>query len=205
MVLGIVLALWSASSGMGHLINAVNTAYDEEEGRGFVRRRGLALLLTLGAIVFSVVAVGLIAVGPAALGLDDLGIVGRILVEVLRWSLLVFGMLAGLAVLYRLAPDRDAPKWRWASPGAIFATVVWIIGSVLFSVYTANFAKYNETYGSMGAVVVVMLWLLLTATVIVLGAELNCELERQTAEDTTRGPEEPMGARGAYAADTVAH
>ena len=100
---------------------------------------------------------------------------------------LFVGMLVALAVLYRYAPDRDDPKWVWTSPGALVATVVWLAASALFAVYTANFGKYNETYGSLGAVVVVMLWLWLTAMCVIAGAELNSELERQTARDTTRG------------------
>ena len=106
-------------------------------------------------------------------------------------------------MLYRYAPDRDEPKWSWVSPGAIVATVLWLVGSIGFSIYTANFGKYNETYGSLGAVVVVMLWLFLTALAVILGAELNAESERQTRRDTTEGPEKPLGRRDAYAADTV--
>ena len=112
-------------------------------------------------------------------------------------------MVVALAVLYRYAPDRDEPRWRWVSPGALVAARLWIVASIVFSIYTANFGKYNETYGSLGAVVVLLLWLFLTALVVILGAEINSELERQTAEDTTEGREEPMGRRGAYAADTV--
>lgn len=201
---GVLVALWSASSGMSHLIDAVNIAYDEEETRGFVRRRGLALLLTLGAIGFVVLALVGIAVVPALADAMELGAVGQILVEVVRWVVLLGGLLVGLAVLYRWASDRDAPKWSWTSPGAIFAAVAWLIASVLFSIYVANFGSYNETYGALGAVVVMMLWLYITALVIVLGAELNCELERQTAVDTTQGTARPRGQREAYAADTVA-
>jgi membrane protein len=112
-------------------------------------------------------------------------------------------MILGLSVMYRLGPDRDAPKWRWASPGALAAAALWIVGSILFSIYTANFAKYNQTYGSLGAVVITMLWLFLTALAIILGAELNAELERQTVRDSTRGEPRPIGQRHAYAADTV--
>jgi membrane protein len=201
---GTLLALWSASSGMGHLIDAVNTAYGEDDERGFVRRKGLALVLTLGAIAFVIFALAGIAVAPAVARAAELGAVGTVLVEVVRWAVLLGGLLVALAVLYRWAPDRDDPKWRWVSPGAIFAAVAWLIASVLFSIYVSNFGSYNETYGSMGTIVVVMLWLYLTAVVIVLGAELNTELERQTAADTTEGPSRPLGERGAYAADTVA-
>ena len=200
---GILLALWSASSGMKNLIEAINQAYDEEEGRGFVKVRGLSLAFTIGALLFLIVAFTAIALLPSLLASSGLGSAGRVLVSVARFVLLFFGLLAGLAVLYRYAPDREAAKWSWVSPGAIFASVLWIIGSLLFSIYAANFGTYNETYGALGAVVVVMLWLLLTALAIILGAELNSELERQTARDTTTGDERPRGQRGAYAADTI--
>ena len=127
----------------------------------------------------------------------------RLAVNVLRFVVLFAGLLLGLAVLYRYAPDRNQPKWSWVSPGSLFAAVVWIIGSLLFSLYTANFGRYNETYGALGGIVVVMLWLVLSALVVILGAELNCELERQTMRDTTKGPERPLGSRHAYAADTI--
>jgi membrane protein len=200
----VLIALWSASSGVNHLMDAVSVAYDEEETRGFVRRRGMSLLLTLGAIVFLVFAFVGIAVVPAVAHAAHLGVAGAFLVQAVRWVLLLGGLLAGLAVLYRYAPDRDEPQWRWASPGAIFAAVAWLVASILFSIYVSNFGSYNETYGSLGAVVVVMLWLYLTALVIILGAELNCELERQTERDTTKGWPRRRGERNAYAADTVA-
>ena len=203
LVLSIVLALWSASSGMSHLIEAINLAYDEHDDRGFVRKRGLAVGLTVGAIVFMLVALTLIAVVPAALGASELGVAGRVAANIARWVLLAVAIVVALAVLYRLAPDRDDADWRWISPGAIFAAVAWLVASALFSVYTANFGKYNETYGTLGAIVVVMLWLLISAAAIILGAELNCELERQTVHDTTTGRNEPLGERGAYAADTI--
>jgi membrane protein len=200
---GIVLALWSASAGMKNLIAAVNAAYDEDETRGFVKVRAISLAFTIGAVLFLIVAFTAIALVPPLIAETGLGGAGRILVGVFRFVLLFGGLLVALAVLYRYAPDRDEPRWSWASPGALFAAVLWILGSLLFSIYTANFGKYNETYGALGAVVVTMLWLLLTALVIILGAELNCELERQTTRDTTAGPDRPLGTRDAYAADTV--
>jgi membrane protein len=203
-IVGIVLALWSASSGMNHLIGAINLAYDEEETRGFVRLRTMSLGLTVGAIVFLVVAFGAIALLPAALAKTGLAAGARIAVSVLRWIVLLLGMLFGLSVVYRYAPDRNSPKWSWASPGALLATVGFLVTSLLFSLYTANFGRYNETYGTLGAIVVVMLWLYLTALMVILGAELNAELERQTRRDSTVGPSQPLGQRGAYAADTVA-
>jgi len=201
--IGIVVALWSASSGMSHLVGAINLAYDEHESRGFVKLRAMSLGLTLGAVVFLVLAFGLIALMPAALAKTGLAVGARVVVGVLRWVLLVVGMLAALSVLYRLAPDREDARWSWVSPGALFATVGFIVVSLLFSLYTANFGRYNETYGTLGAIVVVMLWLYLTALMVIVGAELNAELERQTRRDSTTGEPEPMGRRGAYAADTV--
>lgn len=202
-VIGIVVALWSASSGMAHLIEATNIAYDEEETRGFLARRGLALALTAGAVVFVLFALILIAVLPAAIADTGLGLFGRVLVGVLRWILLIAGMMLALVVLYRYAPDRDHPKWAWTSPGALVATMLWIVASAGFALYTANFAKYNETYGSLGAVVVLMLWLYFSVLCVVFGAEINAEVERQTRDDTTRGRPMPLGSRDAEVADTV--
>ncbi len=202
-VIGIVAALWSASAGIGHLIDALNVAYDETETRGIARRKAIALLFTVGSIVFVVVAIGVISFLPALVATTNLGAPGRFAIGIVRWLLLLAGLLTGLAVLYRYGPDRAAPKWRWTSPGAAVAGVLWLVGSLLFSVYTANFAKYNETYGSLGAVVVVMLWLFLTSFAVILGAEVNAEMERQTTKDSTTGPAVPMGQRNAYAADTL--
>ncbi|MDP1818542.1 MAG: YihY/virulence factor BrkB family protein [Acidimicrobiales bacterium] len=203
MVIGALLALWSASSGVQHLIGAINTAYDEEETRGFVKVRGLALLLTAGAIVFLAVSIGVIALLPAVLADTALGDASRITIAILRWPALGLSMIGGLAVIYRVAPDREDPRWSWAGLGSVVATLLWLIGSVAFSVYSASFGKYETTYGALGAVVVVMLWLFLTAYVVVLGAELNAEAERQTRKDTTTGHGRSLGERGAEAADTV--
>jgi membrane protein len=202
-VVGFLLALWSASAGIKSLIEAINLAYDEDESRGFVKLRGLALLFTLGAILFLVVAFAVIAFLPPLIGSTGLGTAGRLLISVLRFVVLFAGVLFAFAVLYRYAPDRDEPKWAWVTPGALFAAVMWIIASLLFSFYTANFGKYNETYGALAAIVVVILWLWISATVVIFGAEINCELERQTVRDTTKGPERPLGQRNAYAADTI--
>jgi membrane protein len=185
-VVSVLLALWSASSGMKHLMTAINVAYDEDESRGFLALRLRALALTVGAILFAVVAVGVITVVPLA------------------FPLLAVGVVAGLAVLYRYAPDRDEPRWSWTAPGTIVAAVGWVIASLLFSLYTSTMGSYAETYGALGAVVVLMLWLMITAAMIVVGAEVNAEAERETAEDTTKGPDRPLGTRDAYAADTVA-
>lgn len=202
-VIGIIVALWSASTGVAHLIEATNIAYDEEETRGFVARRGLALILTAGAVVFMLSALALIAVLPAMLADTGLGTFATALVGVLRWLLLIVGMMLALSVLYRYAPDRNHPRWTWTSPGALLGTLLWVLASTCFALYTANLGKYNETYGSLGTVVVLMLWLFFTVLCVIVGAELNAEMERQTRQDTTTGAPLPLGLRDAEVADTI--
>ncbi len=203
LVISVALALWSASGGIGNLITAINTAYDEEEDRGFVKRKLLALGLTLAAIVFLLVIVTLVAVAPAVL--DNLVGSGPIrwLFEALRWALLLVLIMGALAVLYRTSPDRDAPKMRWVSVGAGIATVLWILASVGFSIYVDNFSSYGKTYGAMAGVVVLMLWLWISAYAVLMGAEINAESEQQTIKDSTKGPQRPLGQRGAVKADSV--
>lgn len=196
-------ALFAASGGMQNLIKAVNIAYDEEETRGFVKLRALALALTLGAIVFIVVSIGLVAVVPVVLDAAGLGAAGRIAAQVARWAGLVVFVLVALGVIYRFAPDRDDPKFRWVGLGSGVATLLWILGSAAFSLYVSNFGKYSETYGALAGVVILLLWLWLTCLIILVGAEINSETEQQTAKDTTQGPEKPMGERRAVKADSL--
>ncbi|CAN5684011.1 YihY/virulence factor BrkB family protein [soil metagenome] len=197
-------ALWSASGGVMGLIKATNIAYDEEETRGFVKLRGLALLLTLGAIVFIAVAIALVAVLPVVLDAVGLGGVGAVLIGVGRWVGLVLAVMAALAVVYRVGPDRDAPQVRWVSVGAVVATVLWVIASVGLSIYVSNFGSYGKTYGALAGVVVLMLWLFVSSFIVLFGAEINAEAEQQTTHDTTTGEPEPMGQRRAVKADTLA-
>jgi membrane protein len=204
LAVSVLLAVWTASSGTSNLMAAVNIAYDEQETRGFLKLRAIALALTLGAIVFMLLTLFLLAAVPPLLQALQLGIVGTILAQVLRWALLVALVIAALAIVYRLASNRDAPKFVWTSPGAIIATVLWVLGSGLFSLYVNNFGSYNKTYGALAGVVVLMLWLYLTSYIVLLGAEINAESERQTRADTTRGASAPMGERGAAAADELA-
>ena len=204
LVISVLVALWSASSGVMGLMNAVNVAYDEEDHRRFVVKRGLALLLTLGAILMFGVSIGLVAVLPPVLHNLGLGALATTGVQVLRWGLLVALVMGALAVVYRVAPDRDAPQMRWASLGAVVATVLWVIASVGFSLYANNLGTYGKTYGALAGVVVLMLWLYWSAYIILLGAEVNAEAEQQTAKDTTTGAPRPLGERHAVKADTVA-
>ena len=201
-VIGILTALWSASSGMKALITGVNLAYDETEGRKFVKLRGLSILMTLGAMVLLAVALALIVGFPAVP--DTWPTPLQWTAAILRFVLLAALLMAGLAALYRYAPDRDKPRWSWASPGSVVATVLWVLASVGFSVYVNAFGNYNKTYGALAGVIILMFWLYLTAFVVLVGAELNAEMELQTAKDTTAGPEQPLGERDAHAADHVA-
>jgi membrane protein len=201
-VIGILTALWSASSGMKALITGVNLAYDEVETRKFVKLRGLALLLTLGAMVLLGVALALIVGFPAVA--DDWPTPLAWTAGILRWVLLAALLVAALAVLYRYAPNRDEPRWTWVSWGSGIATLLWILASVGFSIYANSFGNYNKTYGALAGVIILMFWLFLTAFVVLVGAELNTEMELQTVKDTTKGPQQPMGERGGHAADHVA-
>jgi membrane protein len=201
-VLGILVALWAASAGMKAMIAGINVAYDQTETRKFFRLRALALLLTLGAILTMAVAIGIIVVLPVVTGL--LGPVGRILLAVVRWPLLAGLMLLGVGVLYRFAPNRSNARWRWVTAGSVVATALWLLGSGLFSLYVGSFANYNRTYGVLGAVIILLIWLYLSSFVVLLGAELNNELELQTKRDSTTGPPRPMGERNAPGADHVA-
>jgi membrane protein len=203
-VVSILIALWGAGTAMKALINALNIVYEEEESRSFARLSGIALLLSLFLIAVGLVTLGLIIVVPMVLAAFGLEGTTELLVSILRWPVLFIVAMASLGVIYRYAPDRDEPQWRWLSWGAAAATVLWIIGSGLFSWYVSNFGNYNETYGSLGAVVILMLWLYLSAFAVLLGAELNAEMEHQTGKDTTKGEPQPMGDRAAHVADHVA-
>jgi len=202
LALAILLAMWSASGGMGNLMVAISTAYDEEQKRSFIKKRGLALILTLGAIVFLIVLLTLVAVFPVIANLIGNDVV-RFLLQVVRWVLIAVLVSIALAVLYRVAPDRDRPKMRWVSVGAAAATVLWLLASIGFSLYVANFSNYAKTYGALAGIVVMLLWLWITSYAILLGAEINAESEQQTVRDTTKGPEAPLGQRDAVKADSV--
>jgi len=200
---GLLISLWSAMKGTKALMTALNVAYDEREKRGFIRLNLIALLLTAGVIVFVAIALTLIAVIPAVLQLVGLGSVVEWAVQILRWPLILAFLLFVLAALYRWAPAREEARWAWLSPGALFAGALWLLGSVGFSLYVSFFADYNATYGSLGAVVVLLMWMYISTYAVLLGAETNAEIERQTRKDTTTGAPKPMGQRGAYVADTV--
>jgi membrane protein len=200
---GLVIALWSANAGMKAMFDALNVAYDEDEKRGFIGLNLRSLAFTVGAMLFILLAIGAIVVIPIVLKFVGLGMVAEWIIWIARWPALLIAIGVGLAVLYRYGPSRDEVGWTWITPGSLVAAIVWIVASMLFSWYVANFGNYNETYGSLGAVIGFMTWLWLSTTIVLVGAELNAEIEHQTVKDTTTGEPQPMGARGAKMADTL--
>src|SRR6476659_6275007 len=200
---GLALALWSANAGMKALIDALNVIYDEKEKRGFLKLNFVSLTLTAGGLLAMLTAVGAIVVLPVVLSFVGLGGWTKMLLRLLRWPVLLFVVIFGLAVLYRFGPSRQHPRWEWLSAGSVAAAVAWLASSALLSWYLANFANYDATYGSLGAAIGMMMWMWVSSIVILVGAELNSEIEHQTARDSTTGPERPLGQRGAAMADTV--
>lgn len=200
-VLGLGISAWSANAGVKAVFDALNVAYGEEEKRSFIWLNLTSLVVTLGILVFAALAIGAVAAIPVVLDYLYLGDVAEWLIWLGRWPVLVAIMMIGLAALYRFGPSRDDAQWKWVSPGAMFASVAWLLGSVLFSWYVASFEDYNKTYGALGAVIALLMWMWLSSTIILVGAELNSETERQTLRDTTKGAPRPIGLRGADAAD----
>lgn len=202
-VVGFALALYSCANGTKALMTGLNISYGDEEKRGFLKLTMVAFVLTIGAIVGALLAVSMVAVLPSVLKHIHITGAAETFVNLARWPLLFASFLMGLAVVYRYGPSRRDAKWRWVSPGALIATSLWLVASGAFSFYVSKFASYDKTYGPLGSVVVFMMWLYLSAFVVLIGAEFNSELERQTVKDTTKGPEKPLGQRGAKSADTV--
>lgn len=199
----LLLALWSASRATKAFIIAMNVAYNQRESRNIIKQNLMALALTLFLILLVLVALAVTVAVPAVLALVGLDSGLEWLITVLRWPLMAVVFMVALAALYRYAPCRRDAKWRWVTPGSVAAIVLWLVASIGFSVYVTNFGSYNETYGSIGAVVALMLWFWISAFVVIMGAELNAETEHQTSRDSTTGKPKPIGKRGAYVADTV--
>lgn len=199
----LAVALWSARSGTASLMTALNIAYDETDKRSLIRFEFDAMLLTIALTIFSILALALIAGLPAVIGILPLGSYTKVAATIARWPVLLLLIEVALAAIYRFAPSREEAKWRWVTWGAAIATVLWLGGSALFSLYVADFGSYDKTYGSIAAVVVLMMWLYVSSFAVLIGAEINAETEHQTACDSTTGPPEPMGRRGAVMADTL--
>ncbi len=200
---GLLMALWSANAGIKALFDALNVVYDEQEKRGFIKLNAISLLFTTVSILFMVLAMAAAIALPVVL--KSMGFEGAtgVLVRLVMAPILFGCVAVGLAALYRYGPSREKPRWRWISWGSAFAAFAWLAASMLFSWYAANFGTFNKTYGSLGAIIGFMTWIWLSAIVLLIGAELNAEMEHQAARDTTVGRPEPMGVRGAKMADSL--
>ena len=201
--IGLLVSLWSANAGIKSLFDALNLVYNEDERRGLIKLNLVSLMFTVAAIIFVLFGIATVVVLPVTLEYLGLGGATDLIVRIGRWPILFISVAFALALIYRYGPSRSKPKWRWITWGSAFAAFTWIVGSVLFSWYAANFGSYNQTYGSLGAAIGLMMWLWLSTIVILIGGELDAEMEHQTTRDTTTGPPKPLGARGARMADTV--
>ena len=203
LLVSLVVALWSSMNAVKAMISAVNVAYEEREKRSLLRLNLMALLFTLGGIAGVTVALVVIVAVPAAIAFSWLGPLAGLAVRACSFVLLLGFVVLTLAILYRFAPSREVAKWRWVTPGSLLAAGLWFIASIGFSFYVSNFGSYDAAYGALGSVVVAMLWFWISAYAVLLGAELNAELELQTRRDTTTDPQRPMGERKAFVADHV--
>lgn len=200
---GLAVSLWSANAGMKAVFDSLNVAYGEKEKRNFIWLNVWSLSFTVATVLFLCAALTAVVVAPIILKYVGLGAVGEWLIWAGRWPALLIATMTGLALLYRYGPSRERAEWVWVTPGALFAAVAWLGASMLFSWYVSSFGSYNKTYGSLGAAIGFMTWMWLSSTIILVGAELNAETEHQTAKDTTEGPEQPRGSRGARMADDI--
>ena len=200
-VVSLLLSLWSANAGVKALMDGLNIAYEERERRGFLRLNAVSLAFTVAALVCVAAAMALVVAVPAGLAMVGYG--GPDPMWMLRWPLLLGMLVLMLEALYRWGPSREAARWRWVSWGGVAAALLWIVASMAFSRYVESFAHYDRLYGSLGAVVGFMMWMWMTTIVVLLGAELNAEIEHQTAVDSTTGAAKPLGERGAKMADTL--
>jgi len=202
-VISLLASLWSANAGIKALFSGLNIAFEETEKRSFLKLNLVSLSFTVGALAFLSAAFAAVVAVPIALAYLGYTPGGFAVMSVLRWPLLVLVAIGGITLLYRYGPSRERERWTWVSWGSVFAAVLWLAVSLLFSVYVAHFGSYDRTYGSLGAAVGFMSWLWISSIAILFGAELNSELEHQTAQDTTTGRAAPMGQRGAHMADTL--
>ncbi|CAN5312351.1 hypothetical protein BH10PSE4_BH10PSE4_17150 [soil metagenome] len=201
-VVSLLLSVWSANASMKALFDGLNVAYDEDEKRNFVTKTLWTYAFTFSALLYAMILAGVLIGAPIVM--ERVGLSSAAVIWIpLRW-LIVLAVTAGaFAMLYRFAPCRARPRWRWVIWGSVFGAAAWLIGSLGFSLYVNNIAHYDATYGPLGAVIAFMVWMWFSIMTVLVGAELNAEIEHQTAIDSTTGPEKPMGERGAAMADTV--
>eukprot|EP00913_Durusdinium_trenchii_P021389 g20102.t1 len=200
---GLLLALWSANNGIKALFEAMNVAYQEEEKRSFLRLNLISLAFTLAALVIAVVMIVAMGVVPALLNFFWLDRWAEMIIRIARWPIMLLFAGAGIMALYRFGPSREPAKLRWLTWGAAFASLCWLAASLAVSFYLSNVADYNATYGALGALIGFMVWTWISAIIVIVGAEINAELEHQTARDSTTGAPRDMGERGAHMADTL--
>jgi membrane protein len=198
------VTVWSTTTGTKSLIAAINLAYEERENRSIIRYQVTAFGLTLLAVVGAVLGLAALVGLPAMLEILGAATNQKLILQAISLALTLVFVVLALSLIYRYGPCRNTAKWRWVTPGSVLATLLWVAASVLFSFYVSDIATYATTYGSLGAIVGLMMWFFVSAYVVLLGAELNAELELQTARDSTEGPPKPMGSRGAYVADRIA-
>ncbi len=197
---GLLISLWSANAGMKALMVGLNISFEEREKRKFIKLNLISLAFTLGGLVFVILSAGAVIVVPVVLAF--VGYQGSAL-SLLRWPVLLLVAVGAITVLYRYGPSRQLERWRWVTVGSAMAAALWLAASLLFSIYVAHFGNYDKTYGSLGAVIGFLTWIWVSVITILFGAEINSEIEHQTAVDTTTGKSLPMGKRGAYMADTL--
>ncbi|MEY8880268.1 YihY/virulence factor BrkB family protein [Donghicola sp. XS_ASV15] len=201
--LSVALAIYSTSKGVASLMQGLNVAYDESEKRGLVMLKLQTLALTAVLVLGLLVGLGATLALPTLMALFQLDLLAEIIVSAGSMVILMGMALLGLAVIYRFGPSRRNARWLWVSPGALVAGVGWIVASAGFAIYVGNFAAYNESFGALAGVIVMLTWLWMSAFIILLGAEINGEIEAQTRIDTTVGAPRPMGQRGATKADVL--
>ncbi|MFN0262280.1 YihY/virulence factor BrkB family protein [Tepidamorphus sp. 3E244] len=198
----LAISLWSVRNAVVAMIQAMNIAYGEQEARPFLHQLVISLLFAVGAVLFGILAVNVVVIAPVILRFLTLGTIQYVSgITIPLVMALLFNVAASM--LYRYGPNRKPAKIKWITSGSLAATLIWIAGSAAFAFYLANWGDYNATYGSLGAVIGLMMWLYITALAIVVGAEINAAIEHQTSIDSTVGRERPMGQRGAYVADTI--
>jgi membrane protein len=204
LLISTAVALWSSSTGTKSLLSALNMAYEERECRSFLRFQAVGLLMTLCGILATITGLAILVFLPVAIDFIGLDAYSSALVRVVSLLLLITFVATSLSLLYYFGPCRRSAKWYWITPGSLIATVLWLAASVLLSLYVGHIASYDTYYGPIGAVVGIMMWFWISAYAVLLGAELNAELELQTLEDTTIGPAKPLGKRGAFVANHIA-